>query len=85
MLIPNDMAGFSWKAFKEEAIKLKIERAITMVSGDTPNTDMAIAHPDWVRQAQTKNFTDLRAKVRLQMEKDQARAQARRDKLVRKT
>ncbi len=79
------MPGFSWKAMKEEAIKIKIRRAITMASKKDVNPDFAILHPDWVREAQKKNFTDLTAKIKQAVEKDQERAQARRDKLVRKT
>ncbi len=70
---------------KEEAIKIKIRRAMTMAAKKEVNPDFAILHPDWVRQAQQNNYTDLKAKVKLQVEKDQERAQARRDKLVRKT
>ncbi len=77
--------SFSWKKAKEDAIKLKIQRAIIMASKKDVNPDFAIEHPDWVRQAQENKFTDLRAKVRLKVEKEQERAQARRDKLVRKT
>ncbi len=79
------MAGFSWKEMKEEAVKIKIRRAMTMASKKDVNPDFAIAHPDWVRSAQQNNFTDLKAKVKQKVEKDQERAQARRDKLVRKT
>ncbi len=79
------MSGFSWKAMKEEAIKIKIRRAMTMAAKKDVNKDFAIQHPEWVRSAQQNNFTDLKAKVRQQVEKDQERAQARRDKLVRKT
>ncbi len=79
------MAGFSWKDMKEQAVNIKIRRAMTMATNPNVNPDFAIEHPDWVRQAQSKNYTDLKAKVRQKVEKDQERAQARRDKLVRKT
>ncbi len=74
------MAGFNWKDMKEQAIKIKIRRAITMASKKEVNPDFAIQHPDWVREAQKQNYTDLKAKVRQQVEKAQERAQARSDK-----
>ncbi len=77
--------GFSWEQMKKQAVEIKIRRAITMASKKNVNPDFAIEHPDWVREAQKQNYTDLKAKVKQAVEKEQERAQARRDKLVRKT
>ncbi len=74
--------GFSWKKAQAEAIKTKIRRAITMASKKDSNPDFAIAHPDWIKQAQTKNYTDLKIKVTQLIEKQQQRSLARRLKLA---
>jgi len=55
--------GYSHKAFAEEALKVKIRRAITMVQGDNPNPDIALKHPEWVRAAQNKNYTELTKEI----------------------
>lgn len=69
-----------WTELKKNAIDKKIERAILMAKAGV-NKDFAIQHPDWIKQAQTKNFTDLRIKVKQAVEKSQEIAKARRDKL----
>ncbi len=74
--------GFSWKRMKEYAVETKIRRAITMASKQDVNPDFKLAHPDWVSQAQQNNFTDLRKKVKELVEKQQAIAMKRRDKVA---
>ncbi len=77
--------GFSWEKMKKEAVDIKIRRAITMASKKNVNPDFAIAHPDWVREAQKQNYTDLKVKIKQSVEKEQQRAMARRNKYVGKT
>ncbi len=76
--------GFSWKQAKLDAIAIKVRRAKTMAEKKDVNPDFAIKHPEWIREAQQKRFTDLAKKVTEAVQKEQDRAQARRDKLVRK-
>ncbi len=71
---------FSWKTEKEKAIEHKIRRAITMAKGGNP--DYAIQHPDEVRDAQNKQFTSLRKRVREQTLKAQNASELRARKLV---
>ncbi len=73
--------SFSWKKQKEDAVKLKIRRAITMVQGDNPNPDIAIKHPEWIKQANANQYTELTKKVREDTIRYQERAQKRRDRL----
>jgi len=75
----TNRSGFSWKAENEFAIRLKIERAITMANSAT-NPDFKLQHPDWVRDAQKKDYTLLKKMVTEKELKYQARAKARRDK-----
>ncbi len=75
---------FNWKKEQEYAIKVKIERAITMVQGDNPNPDIAILHPEWVREAQNKKYTELTKSITDRVKKQQERAIARRIKVGRK-
>ncbi len=73
--------SFSWETMKKTAIDTKIRRAKTMaIVGSNP--DFKLAHPDWVRDAQTKNFTILIKKVREDAIKQQEVAMRRRLKLV---
>jgi len=73
------MAGFSWKKAKLDAIATKIRRAKTMaIAGNNP--DIKLSHPDWVRDAQSKNFTQLVKEVKEKVEKFQQTAMNRRDK-----
>ncbi len=74
---------FSWKAAKANAIEIKVRRAITMADSGQ-NSDFKIQHPDWVRDAQAKNYTHLKKVVKESVERYQAQAQARRDKRARK-
>ncbi len=76
--------GFNWKMMREIAIKIKVERAIAMVQGDNPNSDMAIKHPEWVRAAQQKNYTELTKKITEQTKRAQDEALRRRNKVARK-
>jgi len=56
-----------------------------MASKKDVNPDFKIQHPDWVSQAQNQNYTDLKAKIKTLIEKQQQRAQARRLKVARKS
>ncbi len=75
--------AFSWDKAKKQAIEKKVQRNITMAK-TASNDDFKIAHPDWVRDAQSKRFTDLKLKVKQVVERQQAVAQGRRDKFARK-
>ncbi len=74
-------AGFSHKRMAEEALKIKIRRAITQVQGDNPNSDVAVRHPEWVREAQNKKYTELTKKITEDVTKNQVRALERRNRL----
>jgi len=50
--------GFSWKQLQIEAILAEIRRNKTM-SINASNPDFKLRHPDWIRDAQNKNFTQL--------------------------
>ncbi len=65
---------------KKSAIKTKIRRAVTMAKAGK-NSDFKIAHPDWVRDATKKDFTDLIKKITDKELKYQEFALKRRDKL----
>ncbi len=71
--------AFSWKQDKINTINKKIERAITQAKAGS-NPDFKLQHPDWVRDAQNKDFTNLKKVVKEQTEKYQLKAQQRRDK-----
>ncbi len=45
------------------------------------NDDFRLLHPDWVRDAQKGNYTDLKVKVKALVEKQQDKAIKRRNKL----
>ncbi len=77
-------SSFSHKVMKEEAIRIKVQRAITQVQGDNPNGDIAIKHPEWVREAQNNKYTELTKSITESMKRFQESAQARRDKVARK-
>jgi len=72
---------YSHEEAKKGAIEVKIRRAITQSKGNI-NPDFDKDHADWVRQGQNKNYTDLKIKIKDLMIKKQARAMARRAKLV---
>ncbi len=74
--------GFSWKIAKERAIIDEIEYCKTQCRGKTPNTDMKMKHPDWVRDAQTKNWAQLEKQVREYMVKRQNDVMIHRKKLA---
>ncbi len=71
--------SFSWKQAKIDAIETKIRRAITMANNGN-NPTFKLQHPDWVRDAQTKNYTQLKKQVKEQMEKRQNAVMDRRVK-----
>lgn len=54
--------AFSRKKSLEDALATKIQRAIIMSKGQV-NSDFDKNHPDWVRDAQSKNYTQLIKKV----------------------
>ncbi len=71
--------AFSWDNIKKIAIEIKIRRAKTMALAGS-NPDFKLAHPDWVRDAQTKNYVSLIKKVTEQVKSQQevhARRQAK--------
>ncbi len=76
--------AFSWDQTKKDAIAMKVRRAVTMAKVGK-NTDFKLAHPDWVRDAQNKNYIDLKKKVTDSVVKRQELAMARRQKLVGKS
>ncbi len=80
----TERSYFSWKALKEEAIRVKVARAITQVQGDNPNGDIAIKHPEWVREAQNKKYTELTKSITESVKRQQDLAIARRLKVARK-
>ncbi len=73
--------AFSWTEVKKKVVEKKIERAIIMAKVGQ-NTDFKLQHPDWVRDAQSKNYTDLKKKVREQVERKQENEIKRRQKFV---
>lgn len=62
--------AFSWEKAKLQAKAHEVDRNITLAKVGL-NKDFKKDHPDWVSQAQQNNFTDLEAKVRQQVEKEQ--------------
>ncbi len=72
-------SGFSWKEAKADTVDLKIQRAITMANNGQ-NPDFKALHPDWVRDAQKKDYTLLKTQVKEKCLKYQNKAQQRRDK-----
>ncbi len=70
-----------WDKVKKRAVETEVRRAIVMAKGNL-NPDFDVAHPDWVREAQNNNYINLKKKVRESIEKSQARAVERRNKLV---
>lgn len=72
--------GYSAEEFRKTAIDKIIQRNITMAKVGS-NPDFKTAHPDWVRDAAKKQFTDLTVKVKNQVVKEQTQALNRRAKL----
>ena len=50
--------AFSRKQQLEDALKIKIQRAILMSKGQV-NSDFDRKHPDWVRDATAKNYVKM--------------------------
>ncbi len=71
--------SFSWKQDKKDAIEMKIRNAIAMADSAT-NPTFKLEHPDWVRDAQKKDYTLLKKQVKDLTEKNQKRAMDRRIK-----
>ncbi len=74
--------GFSWKKMQEKAVQIKIRRAKTMVTGNNPNPDIAIQHPEWIRAAQKKDYTELTKQVTDKIKRAHERALGRRKRLA---
>ncbi len=74
--------AFSWERMKKLAVEVKIQRAITMARKKDVNSDFRIQHPDWVKQAQSGDFTDLKRKIKESVEKQQQTAMNRRKKVA---
>ncbi len=72
--------GFSWKQAKIDAIATQIRRAKTMALKSNPNTDFQLQHPDWIREAQSNNFTQLTKQI---TEKVKARQKLAEDRKLR--
>ncbi len=75
------LMGFSREQSKIDAVALKIRRAKTMAVVGT-NPDFVLKHPDWVRDAQKKDFTMLTKKTKEDAEKYQKMYLQRRLKMV---
>ncbi len=73
--------SFSWDQAKQYAIETKVRRAIIMSQGNI-NSDCDVLHPDWVKQAQTKNYIDLKKKITEKVKRKQDLTMKRRHKLV---
>ncbi len=71
---------FSWVQAKKNAIDKKIQRAITLSKGNI-NPDFDVQHPDWLRDAQNDNYTNLKKQIKEKIIRQQDRIQKRRDKL----
>ncbi len=74
--------GYSHKDMIDRALKIKIRRAITMVQGDNPNSDIAIQHPEWIRAAQNKNYVELTKYVTQKFNQHQEKTKMRRNKFA---
>ncbi len=72
--------AFSHKANAERALATQIRRAKTMALSAT-NPTFKIQHPDWVRDAQKKDFTLLTKVVTESVTKMQKLARTRRERL----
>ncbi len=73
--------SFSWDAAKKQAIDTKIKRAIIMAKGNI-NSDFDVLHPDWIKQAVTKDYIDLKLKIKEKVVRKQDKAIIRRAKLA---
>lgn len=56
------MSGFSWVKLQEKALQVKLRRAKIKSKGQV-NSDWDKDHPDFVRDAQQKNYTQLIKKI----------------------
>ncbi len=74
------MMVFSNKKSIADGLAIKIRRAHTMAKSKG-NIDFNIAHPDWTRDAQTKNYAVMDKKVKEQFQKHLDIIEARRKKL----
>lgn len=75
-------AFLSRKQFNEDAVKHIQRRYRTLAK--TGNPDLALSHPDWVRDANKKQYTVMDAKIKEMVLKGQEDFKVRRTKLVTK-
>ncbi len=73
--------AFSRAKLLERALAIKIDRNITLAKAGN-NSDFKLAHPDWVREAQQKNYIMLKKVTTELVQKHQSDALKRRQKLI---
>ncbi len=78
--------AFSWVKFIEATKRNKVRRARTLAGGASPesmaNPDMKLAHPDWVRDANNKNFVSMDKLVKEKLDMYFKRQMDRRKKIA---
>lgn len=72
---------FSWKHEMEKALETEI-KINKMWAKNKSNPEFNLLHPDWIRDAQNKNYTQLEKEVTANVMKKQAEAIERRKKLA---
>ncbi len=77
------MMAFSWNEFLKKALQHKINRNISLTRGQK-NKDFDKDHPDWIRDATSKNYTQMKKKIKEDFEKHQLNRLERLDKLWKK-
>ncbi len=77
------MTAFSWIKTIEYARATKVRRAKRMVVSDNVGTitDLMIQHPQWVKDAQQKKFTELELITKQKFDKQQDHKKVRLEKL----
>ncbi len=70
-----------WDRVKLNAIDVKIRRAKTLAN-TASNNDFNVAHPDWIRDAQNKNYVTLTKKIKEDIVKQHTKAIDRRKKFA---
>ncbi len=75
------LMAFSRILSNARALEIKVRRAKTMSKGNV-NPDFDKAHPDWVRDAQNKNYTSMSKIIRDNAKKFQDLALARRMRFI---
>ncbi len=74
---------FSWQKTKEDAIKIKQDHAIRLITSG--NQDYKIKHPDEFREVMQKNYTNIRIRIKAEVLRKQKRAEDRDNKLAGKS